>query len=236
MRIEVIDRADATDRARPAATVVLVRDSPGGIEVLMIKRGSKTAFAGMWAFPGGVIEDDDIPDGTEPDPMPAARAAAVREAHEEVGLVIDESSLVFWSHWLPPIDAPRRFSTWFFVARGEEHHGDHAVDIDGDEVHEHRWVGPSDALALHASGEVELAPPTFVTLTELARHTETAEALAAADPIFFATELKSDAAGNRLCVWVEDVGYGATGDVDAAGPRHRIVMAHDGAWSYLRTF
>jgi len=234
MRIDVIDRADATETARPAATVVLLRDGPGGIEVLMIKRGSKTAFAGMWAFPGGVIEDVDIPHGTEPDPMPAARVAAVREAHEEVGLVIDEQSLVFWSHWLPPIEAPRRFSTWFFVAPGHDGHGDHAVDIDGSEVHDHRWVSPFDALALHANGEVELAPPTFVTLTQLGRHAEVAEAIVAADPIYFATEITSDAAGTRLCVWAEDVGYGG-GDPDAPGRRHRIVMASHGGWSYINT-
>src|SRR4051794_16301299 len=114
MPLDVIDRDDARTPARPAATVILLRDSSNGVEVLMIRRGASTAFGGMWAFPGGVIEEDDIPPGSSGDPLPAARNAAVREALEEVALVIDPESLAFWSHWVPPANAPRRYSTWFF--------------------------------------------------------------------------------------------------------------------------
>ena len=92
MPIDVIDHADARNPAIPAATVVLVRDSTAGIEVLMIQRGAATAFGGMWAFPGGVIEDADVPAGSDGDPLPAARRAAVREALEEVALVIVEAA------------------------------------------------------------------------------------------------------------------------------------------------
>ena len=38
--------------AIPAATVVLLRDAPGGLETLMLRRNSKLAFAGgAWVFP-----------------------------------------------------------------------------------------------------------------------------------------------------------------------------------------
>jgi 8-oxo-dGTP pyrophosphatase MutT (NUDIX family) len=233
-RFEVIDRPGATEPARPAATVVLVRDhAGGGVEVLMIKRGSKTAFAGHWAFPGGVIEESDVPPGSEPDPMPAARAAAVREAMEEVGLTIDPASLVFWSHWLPPLNAPRRFSTWFFMAPAGDDHGDHAVDIDGHEVHEHRWVTPREVLALHAAADVELAPPTFITLWQLDRLPDVGTVLAAADPEYFATELRVDGSGQRLCLWFGDVAY-PDGDPDASGSRHRVLMHPSGGWEYQR--
>ena len=65
--------------AVPAATVVLLRDAPGvGLETLMVRRSSKLEFAGgMWVFPGGRVDPDDIPpDG---DVIEAARHAAVRE-------------------------------------------------------------------------------------------------------------------------------------------------------------
>jgi 8-oxo-dGTP pyrophosphatase MutT (NUDIX family) len=153
--IDVIDHPDTGRPARPAATVVLVRQGEGDIEVLMIRRHSRTAFGGMWAFPGGSVEDEDVPPGTAPDPLPAARRAAVRETVEEVGLVVAEEALVWISHWLPPAGAPIRFSTWFFVAAAQEG----VIEIDHGEVHEHRWLRPSEALASHNRGEIELVTP-----------------------------------------------------------------------------
>src|SRR6478735_7867017 len=52
--------------AIPAATVILLRDSNGGIETLMLRRNSKIAFGGMWVFPGGRVEEGDD-DGTADD-------------------------------------------------------------------------------------------------------------------------------------------------------------------------
>jgi 8-oxo-dGTP pyrophosphatase MutT (NUDIX family) len=231
-RIAVIDHPDVERRARPAATVVLARDGPSGLEVLLIHRGVGTAFSGTWAFPGGVVEEVDVPPGTEPDPLPAARRAAVREALEEVGLVVDEASLVFWSHWLPPCSAPRRFSTWFFLAPAEAAHD--AVGIDGTEVRDHRWITPADALAAQRAGEIELTPPAMVTLSQLAAHADVAGAVAAAAPEYFATRIVGDAQGIELCLWAGDVAYD-DGVVDADGPRHRVIMDAVNGWQYLRS-
>ena len=45
---------------RPAATVLLLRDTPGGIEVLMTRRSSTASFApGAYVFPGGGIDTAD---------------------------------------------------------------------------------------------------------------------------------------------------------------------------------
>jgi 8-oxo-dGTP pyrophosphatase MutT (NUDIX family) len=230
--IEVIDHPDARNPALPAATVVLARDSTAGIEVLMIQRGAATAFGGMWAFPGGVIEAGDVPDGSDGDPLPAARRAAVREALEEVALVIDEDSLVFWSHWLPPDLAPKRFSTWFFLAPAVAAHD--AVGVDGHEVDDHRWVTPAGANELQQRGEITLAPPTMVTLDGLRRFATVADAVAGADPVHFRTRIAERASGVRLCLWTGDVAYEG-GDVDIAGPRHRVVMDGDAGWHYVNT-
>lgn len=236
MRIDVIDHSDAEHPARPAATVVLVRDGDAELEVLMIQRGAATSFGGMWAFPGGVIEDTDVPDGTAPDPLPAARFAAARETREEIGLHVDPDSFVWWSHWLPPGRnslSVKRFSTWFFLAPAHDGHADEHVGVDGEEVDDHRWIPPAVALAMQERGEIELAPPTYVTLTQLARYGDVASAIAAADPRYFATKVHFDGSV-RHCVWAGDVGYG-DGDPAAEGARHRLVMDDVGGWRYLNS-
>ena len=46
--------------AVPAATTVLPRDTPEGLETLMSRRSSKLNFAaGMWVFPGGRVDPED---------------------------------------------------------------------------------------------------------------------------------------------------------------------------------
>ena len=45
---------------RPAATVMLIRETPV-LEVLMMRRHAKTVFAGgMWVFPGGAVDPADF--------------------------------------------------------------------------------------------------------------------------------------------------------------------------------
>src|SRR5205085_686165 len=83
---------------------------------------------------------------------------AAREAREEAGLAISADHFVTLAHWMPPPEAPRRFSTWFFVAEAP---ADCEVTIDGHEIHEHVWITPEAALDRHADGEIELAPPPW---------------------------------------------------------------------------
>src|SRR5262245_65278263 len=101
-----------------AATVVLLRDGASGLETLMLRKNSRLAFGGMWVFPGGRIDDADrVADADE---LAAAANAAVREAAEEAGLVVPPSGLIPFSHWTPPLMAPKRFLTWFFLAPAPE--------------------------------------------------------------------------------------------------------------------
>jgi 8-oxo-dGTP pyrophosphatase MutT (NUDIX family) len=216
--------------AIPAATVILLRDVPGGIETLMLRRNSKIAFGGMWVFPGGRVEESDAA-GLD-DEVATARRAAVREAEEETGLVLDAGDLVAVSHWTPPPVTPKRFSTWFFVARAPEG----AVTIDDGEIHEHMWVTPQDAIAQRDGSLIELAPPTWVTLHTLSEAADTADALARAgalEPLVFVTQIAKTADG-LAALWAGDHAYETGEDADAAGPRHRLVMT-DAAWRYERT-
>jgi len=73
---------------RPAATVLLLREAPGAIEVLMTRRHAELAvLGGSWVFPGGVVEPQDAP-AAKYDPLGAIRVAACRETFEEAGVLL----------------------------------------------------------------------------------------------------------------------------------------------------
>ncbi len=221
--------------AIPAATVILARDRSDGVEVLMLRRDSRLAFAGgMWVFPGGRIDSGDYPDdATDGDELATAEVrAAAREAAEESGLVVDPSTLVRLSHWTPPPEATKRFSTAFFIAAAPS--GD--VVIDDGEIRDHQWVRPLDALDAHRRGEIELAPPTFITLTHLGEPTTTVELIdgvRARDVEHFSTRI---ATSGELVValYHGDIAYDDVVLVDAPGPQHRLWLDPTG-WRYERT-
>jgi 8-oxo-dGTP pyrophosphatase MutT (NUDIX family) len=215
-----------------AATVILLRDTPGGLETLMLRRDSKLAFVGgMWVFPGGRVDPEDAAGLAPGDELGAARRAAVRESLEESGLDIDGTELVTWSHWTPPAMSPKRFLTWFFAARAP--HG--KVEIDDGEIRAHAWMRPAEALARRDANEIELAPPTFVTLHQLARYAVVGDALAAArawTPERYTTRIAKGPDG-MIALWHGDAGYESS-NPSAAGARHRLSMAKSG-WRYERS-
>lgn len=216
--------------AIPAATVVLVRDGadPGAagtrLEVLMLHRTSTVAFGGMWVFPGGRVDDADRRPDDEGD-EPAARRAAVREAAEECGLAVDPGAVVPFSRWTPPAVTPRRYATWFFLARVPR--GD--VVVDGGEIVDHRWLAPGEVLEARDRGEVDLAPPTWMTLDLLraAPDVDAALAQAAARELFHYETRWVGVDGGAVAMWGGDAGYDA-GDPDLEGPRHRLWMLAEG--------
>ena len=87
-------RAPATPR--PAATVLLLRDSPQGIEVLMTRRAMTASFApGAYVFPGGGIDAADAQAhsgstrrAAQSDLHLTQAIAAIRESFEELGILL----------------------------------------------------------------------------------------------------------------------------------------------------
>ncbi len=215
-----------------AATVILVRDGKGGLETLMLRRNSKLAFVGgMWVFPGGRLDPEDWEGIAEGDLIGASRRACAREAMEESGLLIEESSLHVFAHWTPPSITVRRFLTWFFIARAPEG----KVVIDHGEIHDDEWMRPADALRRRDAQEIELAPPTWVTLDRLSHYKDVDAAIEDvrnSEPETFKTRI-ARVEGGAIAMWHGDTGY-EDGDPVRPGARHRLWMV-DGGWRYERS-
>jgi glyoxylase-like metal-dependent hydrolase (beta-lactamase superfamily II)/8-oxo-dGTP pyrophosphatase MutT (NUDIX family) len=81
---------------RPAATVLLLRDTPEGPEVLMTRRSKTASFApGAYVFPGGGIDAQDATAHalatrrpTQSDLHLTQAIAAIRESYEELGILL----------------------------------------------------------------------------------------------------------------------------------------------------
>ncbi|MDD5335044.1 MAG: MBL fold metallo-hydrolase [Rhodoferax sp.] len=81
---------------RPAATVLLLRDSARGIEVLMTRRSMTASFApGAYVFPGGGVDALDAAShaqakrrATQSDLHLTQAIAAIRESFEELGVLL----------------------------------------------------------------------------------------------------------------------------------------------------
>jgi 8-oxo-dGTP pyrophosphatase MutT (NUDIX family) len=82
---------------------------------------------------------------------------------EDLRLAVDR--LVYFSHWITPVSAPRRYDTRFFLAMAPE---DQQVLHDNRETIGHVWVHPAEALDKYRRGEFKMRTPTVKTLEEFA--------------------------------------------------------------------
>src|SRR3954466_13965114 len=72
---EELNEGDVTE-PRQAASIVVLRDSDGGPEVLLVQRTAEARFmGGAWVFPGGAVHSD----------ARSHAAAAVRELEAGAG-------------------------------------------------------------------------------------------------------------------------------------------------------
>jgi len=126
-------------------------------------------MAGVWVFPGGAV------DAAEGEGEAAHRRAAVRELREEAGIALpDPDALVRFSRWITPPEITIRFDTHFFLAELTD---EQPVRVDGDEIVDHRWATPAEALRAWEDGEMRLVFPTIKTLQQLGAFGSVAELL-----------------------------------------------------------
>ena len=83
---------------------------------------------------------------------------------EGLRLALDE--LTYFAHWVTPEVEIKRFDTRFFVARAPE--GQTPVHDDGETIHS-EWLDPAEAIERSRREEIALPPPTWTTLSALAR-------------------------------------------------------------------
>ena len=161
---------------KPAATVVVVRESRDDIEVLMLLRDRNLAFnAGSWVFPGGKIDSRDYHPDSNVFEYHAAMRAAVRETREEAGIELVHEDLIHTAHWTTPEHLPRRYSTWFFLCPIYQ---PVEVVVDDCEIRDYRWISPAQALEEVASNQLKVPHPTRVTLRDLLDYSTLEQVLA----------------------------------------------------------
>lgn len=208
----------------PAATVMLLRDAPQGLQVLLMRRHAKSGvLGGVHVFPGGKLDPADLSHPLQPVPalhcealaepaLDAASAAglylaAVRETLEECGLRLEVASLWPWSRWITPRQPSvtnKRFDTRFFVAPAPA--GQDAKH-DNHEATEVLWTTPHEGLRRYWDGEIDLAPPQIMSLAELARLDNVQQALALArsrPPVLVEPEAFDDEHGCRVICYPGD--------------------------------
>jgi 8-oxo-dGTP pyrophosphatase MutT (NUDIX family) len=96
------------------------------------------------------------------------------EVCRDEGLQLAVDSIYYFSHWITPEGAPRRYDTRFFVTRAPEAQ----VPLhDNHEVIANLWIRPAEALARHEAGEFELIFPTVRSLVSLSRFASADELL-----------------------------------------------------------
>ena len=183
-----------TGQARPASTVILLRDGDEGIETFLMRRSTTMAFAPrMHVYPGGRVDEADYSapidftvSASEVDAM-AQRASsdasgllalyscAIREIEEEVGVtlaavgndgrrVVDPRQLPIIDHWVTPELESKRYDVRFFAAVLPD--GEDAA-LSTTEADGAFWIAPASALAARAAGEMAMLPPTEATLRYL---------------------------------------------------------------------
>lgn len=216
-----------------SATVMVVRDGPTGLQVLLVRRhGNSGVLGGVHVFPGGKLDAADrLADAATLDRSAEAclaslgepgldagtalglHVAALRETFEECGLLLGQAQgaahvqavreqtatgvafaealralglplttacVLPWSRWVTPrvpSVTNKRFDTRFFVAAAPE---GQAVEHCVREATEAVWLSPRAGLERYWAGEIDLAPPQIMSLSQLSRLADVSQVLAAA--------------------------------------------------------
>jgi 8-oxo-dGTP pyrophosphatase MutT (NUDIX family) len=181
------DNPDVEELIREAASVIAVRASADGPEVLVLERSAASRFLpGYVVFPGGAAdaEDADLAARWFGSSREAARACAVRELAEEAGLALTGGGLMGGgalatvdarpptpeqlgelARWVAPETVPVRFDARYFVVAG----GDGPEPTpDGTEAVAAWWISPRELLREWEAGVRKLYWPTWFTLRALA--------------------------------------------------------------------
>lgn len=221
----------------PSASILLVRDSRAGLEVLMQERPKTMKFApGAFVFPGGKVDRIDASYPADAEDA-ALRVSAIRELYEEAGVLLCDrlpsnfarhdtpedfmadimatkttlclSDLVLFANWVTPEVVPMRYDTYFYLAHDKH---TQAVVPDMNETVSTHWVNPHKMLNEWEDDQVPLMFPTRLNLVKLARWNTVTEAMEAAAALPVSSVLPSLTVvdGLRTVSIPKEAGYGVT--------------------------
>lgn len=178
---------------RPSASMILLArvksctKSEFNYKILVQKRSGGISLGGMYAFPGGVFDEEDG----------SLERTSLRELYEETGILhysagddltkireilksnpssfnslIQESNFPPMYHYctfLTPTFEKKRYSTVFFVS---EICSTESRDIvaDGIETELTMWLHPDEAIDMHTHQKIKMLPPQFYIFHELSKH------------------------------------------------------------------
>jgi 8-oxo-dGTP pyrophosphatase MutT (NUDIX family) len=191
--------APVGEEPRRAASVIAARDAAAGLEVLVLERAGTSRFLPEYvAFPGGSTEpgDADLAERWFGDRAEEARACAVRELLEEVGLAMTTDGLVEAgertldsladepprpeqlpeiAHWVAPPEVPVRFDARYYALEAP---AGLALAPDGVETADAWWAAPTALLEDWRAERRKLYWPTYFTMRTIAPCSTVAELLA----------------------------------------------------------
>lgn len=104
------------------------------------------------------------------------RDLAFTDFLERRGLVLRSDLLGAWSGWLTPVFEPRRYRTWFFVARLPEGQRTRDVSTESSSV---TWLPAVEALEQVEREQMMMLPPTYITCLEVSQYDDAEEVLKA---------------------------------------------------------
>ena len=115
--------------------------------------------------------DDEVVADTTGDDWEADRVAlesrelSLTDFLNRRGLVLRTDLLGVWDGWLTPVFEPKRYETWFFVAKLPEGQRTRDVSTESSSV---TWLPALVAAKQAESGELAMMPPTYLTSLEIA--------------------------------------------------------------------
>jgi 8-oxo-dGTP pyrophosphatase MutT (NUDIX family) len=159
---------------------------------------------------------------------PAATDMSVREAVDQgrlpflkvvkdLGEKVDLSALTVFARWITPPLTPKRYDTWFYIARAP---ADQLALSDGRETVDAVWIPPKQAVRMALSGERKVVFPTRMNLQLLAEASDAADAIARAEARTLVTVLPKveERDGGRVLTLPPNAGYG-----EVAEPLSRVM-------------
>jgi 8-oxo-dGTP pyrophosphatase MutT (NUDIX family) len=125
----------------------------------------------------------------------------------ELDLYLDLEALTVFARWITPNVMPRRFDTWFYVAKAPD---EQLAVCDGSETVDAEWIAPAEAIRLGELGQRQVIFPTRMNLQLLAEAGGAADAVAraAARPLVTVQPQIQSRPSGRVLVLPPDAGYG----------------------------